>query len=101
MDRRVLTNVIRSVTDQWDEPLDEVHDIPQIVNAILVAEKEGELESQRRVWRVVWDDMEAWQATYCPTRAFAERILSVEASKPERPGLRLQSRLVTEWEDET
>lgn len=28
---------IRSVTDLWDEPLDEVHDVPQIVNALLAA----------------------------------------------------------------
>lgn len=26
---------IASVTDNWDEPLDEVHDIPPIRNAIL------------------------------------------------------------------
>lgn len=30
-----LTATIRAVTDLWDEPLDEVHDIPKIVNAIL------------------------------------------------------------------
>jgi hypothetical protein len=33
----VLAAAIRSVTDLWDEPLDEVHDIPPIVNAILAA----------------------------------------------------------------
>ena len=32
-----LARVIAGVTDLWDEPLDEVHDIPQIVNAILAA----------------------------------------------------------------
>lgn len=32
-----LTAIVRSVTDTWDEPLDEVHDIPPIVNAILAA----------------------------------------------------------------
>jgi len=33
----VLNQVIRSVTDLWDEPLDEVQDLPQIVNAVLAA----------------------------------------------------------------
>lgn len=37
-DAECLTAAIRSVTDQWDEPLDEVHDIPQIVNAILASD---------------------------------------------------------------
>lgn len=37
-DRDTLTKIIRSVTDRWDEPLDEVHDVPQIVNAILAAD---------------------------------------------------------------
>jgi hypothetical protein len=32
-----LARVIAGTTDLWDEPLDEVHDIPQIVNAILAA----------------------------------------------------------------
>lgn len=32
-----LTKAIKSVTDLWDEPLDDVHDLPQIVNAILAA----------------------------------------------------------------
>lgn len=32
-----LTSVIRAVTDLWDEPLDEVHDLPQIVNALLAS----------------------------------------------------------------
>lgn len=32
-----LSEVIRAVTDLWDEPLDEVHDVPQIANAILAA----------------------------------------------------------------
>jgi hypothetical protein len=36
MNRRdAITEAIRSVTDNWDEPLDEVHDIPPIVNAVL------------------------------------------------------------------
>jgi hypothetical protein len=32
-----LMQIIRTVTDQWDEPLDEVHDVPQIANAIISA----------------------------------------------------------------
>lgn len=32
-----LTRTIAEVTDQWDEPLDYVHDITPIVNAILAA----------------------------------------------------------------
>jgi hypothetical protein len=35
--RDVLVKIVATVTDGWDEPLDEVHDIPQIVNAILAA----------------------------------------------------------------
>lgn len=35
--REALTAAIRSVTDLWDEPLDDVHDIPPIVNAVLAA----------------------------------------------------------------
>ena len=35
IDRSELARVIRNVTDAWEEPLDEVHDVPQIVNAIL------------------------------------------------------------------
>ncbi|PVU81350.1 hypothetical protein DDP54_15730 (plasmid) [Cellulomonas sp. WB94] len=34
-DRIELARVIRDVTDAWEEPLDEVHDVPQIVNAVL------------------------------------------------------------------
>lgn len=33
-----LAATIRSVTDLWDEPLDEVRDVPQIVNAILASD---------------------------------------------------------------
>lgn len=33
-----LTKIIQAVTDRWEEPLDEVHDIPQIVNAILASD---------------------------------------------------------------
>lgn len=34
-DRDTITRAIAAVTDLWDEPLDEVHDVPQIVNAVL------------------------------------------------------------------
>jgi len=30
-----IADTIRSVTDGWDEPLDDVHDIAPIVNALL------------------------------------------------------------------
>lgn len=30
-----LAQVIQSVTDNWDEPLDDLHDVRPIVNAIL------------------------------------------------------------------
>ena len=33
--REEVTRAIRSVTDRWDEPLDEVHDVPPIADAIL------------------------------------------------------------------
>lgn len=33
-----LSKTIAEVTDLWDEPLDEVHDLPQIVNAILASD---------------------------------------------------------------
>lgn len=33
-----ISGLIASVTDTWDEPLDEVHDIPQIVNAFLASD---------------------------------------------------------------
>lgn len=33
--RTDLTRAICEVTDAWDEPLDEVHDVPQIVNAVM------------------------------------------------------------------
>lgn len=35
--RDLLTQIIRSVTDLWDEPLDDVHDIPPIVTALLAS----------------------------------------------------------------
>ena len=33
--RVTLTAAIRAVTDAWEEPLDEVHDVPQVVNSVL------------------------------------------------------------------
>lgn len=36
-ERSILDATIRSVTDLWPEPLDEVHDIPPLRNAILAA----------------------------------------------------------------
>lgn len=33
--RDELAKTVREVTDLWEEPLDDVHDVPQIVNAIL------------------------------------------------------------------
>jgi hypothetical protein len=36
-EQAALAKIIAGVTDLWDEPLDEVHDIPQIVNAILAS----------------------------------------------------------------
>lgn len=35
--RDALAKAIRAVTDLWDEPLDEVHDVPQIVNGLLAS----------------------------------------------------------------
>lgn len=32
-----LAETIKRVSDRWNEPLDEVHDIPQIVDAIIAA----------------------------------------------------------------
>ena len=33
--REEVTRAIRSVTDRWDEPLDEVHDVPPVADALL------------------------------------------------------------------
>lgn len=33
--REEVARAIRSVTDRWDEPLDEVHDVPPIADALL------------------------------------------------------------------
>jgi hypothetical protein len=54
----VLAEAIRSVTDLWDEPLDEVHDIPPIVNAILaeariVQARAGEGALRERIAREI------------------------------------------------
>ena len=35
--RSAVTTAIQGVTDGWDEPLDEVHDVPPIVNALAAA----------------------------------------------------------------
>lgn len=35
--RDELARTIHAVTDSWDEPLDEVHDVPWIVSAILAS----------------------------------------------------------------
>ena len=35
VNRHDLACAIREVTDGWEEPLDEVHDVPQIINAVL------------------------------------------------------------------
>lgn len=37
VDEEKIAKVIASVTDLWDEPLDEVHDIPQIARAVVEA----------------------------------------------------------------
>jgi hypothetical protein len=44
-----LAQTIATVTDSWDEPLDGVHDIPQIVNAILAAG--WQLPHYREEWK--------------------------------------------------
>lgn len=36
-ENQALAEVIRTVTDLWTEPLDEVHDVPPIVNAVLAS----------------------------------------------------------------
>ena len=33
--REEVSLAIRSVTDRWDEPLDEVHDVPPVADALL------------------------------------------------------------------
>lgn len=76
-----LAEVIRHVTDLWDEPLDEVRDVPQIVNAVLAAgyhrlarltdddvvEAAAEAMADRNGWdsvtAVYYDDIRAVLAT--------------------------------------
>ena len=41
VDEDKLAAVIGKVTDSWDEPLDEVHDIPQIARAVAAWLKDG------------------------------------------------------------
>ena len=41
VDEAALAEVIAKVTDLWDEPLDEVHDIPQIARAVAAWLKDG------------------------------------------------------------
>ncbi len=41
VDEEKLAAVIGKVTDSWDEPLDEVHDIPQIARAVAAWLKDG------------------------------------------------------------
>ncbi len=41
VDEDKLAEVIASVTDLWDDPLDEVHDIPQIARAVAAWLKDG------------------------------------------------------------
>ncbi len=41
VDEDALAEVIARVTDLWDEPLDEVHDIPQIARAVAAWLKDG------------------------------------------------------------
>ena len=41
IDEAALAEVIGKVTDLWDEPLDEVHDIPQIARAVAQWFKDG------------------------------------------------------------
>ena len=41
IDEDALAEVIAGVTDLWDEPLDEIHDIPQIARAVAQWFKDG------------------------------------------------------------
>jgi hypothetical protein len=49
-DREDLSRVICDVTDRWDEPLDEVHDVPQIVNAVLAWLADHDRRVSERTW---------------------------------------------------
>lgn len=46
--RARITRAIKAVTDTWVEPLDDVHDIPQIVNAVLAEMNDYEPISNKR-----------------------------------------------------
>lgn len=48
-----LAEAIRAVTDLWDEPLDEVRDVPQIVNALIAS---GVVRPADEVRAEVWDE---------------------------------------------
>ena len=63
-----LTKVIKSVTDLWDEPLDDVHDLPQIVNAILAAGYSRTVGTGAGGRATVQDTDTAWvtRSTDCP-----------------------------------
>lgn len=51
-ERDELANVIGAVTDNWDEPLDEVHDIPGIANAVLAWIEEHYVPKPRTITTV-------------------------------------------------
>ena len=63
-----LTKAIKSVTDLWDEPLDDVHDLPQIVNAILAAGYSRAVGTDAGEGATVQDTGTAWvtRSTDCP-----------------------------------
>ncbi len=42
-----LTAAIYNAAASWDEPLDDEHDVPQIVNAVLAALAEAGIEVAR------------------------------------------------------
>lgn len=56
--REALARTIAEVTDQWDEPLDEVRDIPQIVNALLASGLIPEASHSVTEWRINYGDDE-------------------------------------------
>lgn len=49
-DRETLTRAICAVTDLWAEPLDDVHDVPQIVNAVLAALSDHDRQVAAQAW---------------------------------------------------
>ena len=58
-----LAEVIQRVTDLWDEPLDEVHDIPPIVDALLASPALARVirEAKAEAWVEGWIDRD----NYC------------------------------------